>query len=192
MAKAPAKKYFLRTTDGQKGPYSHSQMRSSIRAKTLSAHAEYREGEEGEWRPVKELADRIAAEDDKRPRKRELTEDQILPPARKPDNSPLTRVVALALFAILSLGYWLFQASNRRGALGRECHHPTDCPSGATCMLSVAPDRSIAAGGYCTLPCSDSSDCGAGFTCEDAMEVGPQGAKWDGMFKRGTRMCLRR
>jgi len=190
---AKAKKYFIRTGDGQKGPYSLDQMRASIKAKSLSPTAEYRKGEEGEWQPVKQLIDRLAKEEVSQPRERKLSEDQILPPAKKPDNAGLRSTILLAVFVVLGLGYWMWQRSNRQAALGKPCTVAGDCPSGTTCMLTIEEDRSIQAGGYCTFQCSDSSDCGAGLTCGEAMEMGgPQGAKWDGMFKKGTRMCLRK
>ena len=190
---AKTAKYFIRTEDGQKGPYSYSQMKSSLKAKTLSPTAEYRKGEEGEWQSVKVLAEKIAKEEASRPRERELSEDQRLPPPRPRESQGVPRALALAIIAVLGVGYWLWQSSNRREAIGKACTVPTDCPSGMTCMLSIQEDRSIQPGGYCTVQCSDSSDCAAGLTCGEAMELGgPQGAKWDGMFKKGTRMCLRK
>lgn len=192
---AKPKKYFIRTADGHKGPYSFVQMKASIQARTLSSSAEYRTSEEEEWRPVKRLADKIAKDDATRRASRievAAAEESTHPRPQRPEARPVPRLAVIALLVTSAMGYFGFSRMARKEALGKSCHVPADCPSSMSCLLSVDDERNIGAEGYCTFACTDSSDCHSSMSCGEAIQADPQGVRWDGMIRKSTRMCLKR
>lgn len=191
---ATPKHYFIRTADSQKGPYTWSQMKASLRAKALSPHAEYRTGDDEPWRPIKELADKIAAkeaEKDARDRVSRTSQEPLLLPKARTSDGP-QKALSLVLAVALLGGMFLCTRLRRASELGRPCRSPQDCGADLSCLQSMDEDRNISAEGYCTFPCKDSSDCGAGMICGQAVQTDPQGTKWNGMIRKDTRLCMRR
>ncbi len=192
---AKAKKYFIRTADGQKGPYTFTQMKASQKAGTFSRQAEYRTDEDEEWRPIKRLADRIAkGEAEKRTARAEdegASEEREPPAPQQRPPSKASGILVMVLMIPLAVGYLWWSRMNRMEALGKGCLVPADCPSGMSCLLSMDEDRNIQAQGYCTFKCDDSSDCHSNMSCGEAIQTDSQGAQWDGMIRKSTRMCLK-
>jgi hypothetical protein len=191
------KRYFIRTAAGvQKGPYSLDQMKASIQARTLSSRAEYRIGEDEEWQPIKRLSDEIAgAEAQSRAARVEEATARKMGPLVTPDAQAAGRrssLLVLVILVPLALGGLWWSRMSRMEALGKPCLLPADCPSGMSCLLEMDDDRNIQAGGYCTLQCTDSSDCNLTMSCGEAIQTDSQGARWDGMIRKSTRMCLKR
>jgi hypothetical protein len=74
--------------------------------------------------------------------------------------------------------------------IGKPCQSPSDCPRNASCMMEMDANRRIT-GGYCTIACEDSTDCNGNTTCGQAVDIGAQGADWDGTFGSTATVCLR-
>lgn len=191
---ATPKQYFIRTADSQKGPYTLRQMKASLQAKALSPHAEYRTAEDAPWRPIKELADKIAAKEAEKAaedRASRVSQEPLSLPKTPPSDAP-RRALAMVLAVLMLGGMFLYTRIRRSSELGKPCRVPADCGADLSCLQSMDEDRNISADGYCTFPCTDSSDCGAGMICGDAVQTDAQGVKWNGMFRKNTHLCMRR
>jgi len=185
--------YYTRGKSGPKGPYSAREMKESIEGGALSAGAEYRTGADEEWQPIGRLKEQLAREEAakgarKRAERIERAPDLVVPPRAR-----IREAVGIVMLMALSTGgvLWLRRAE-RDKEMGKPCRIPEECHHGAACMLSMGPDRTLQPEGFCTFSCSDSSDCKGSMVCGESFEVGPQGARWDGMMGKSGRVCQKR
>ena len=183
-------RYFVRTSEGEKGPYSFAQLKAAVAARAVKKGAECRAEDNDQWRSIESLLDDVKQ---KKSKKAQANQDNSkgpeldIPP---PDHSFRDAAILIVVIVVFGSGAWAFR-NHQRSSMGEPCRTPKDCPSSAACMLVIDEDRNVKPEGYCTFKCSDTDDCQNGMHCGKGAEIGPQGQKWDGMFGKSEKVCIK-
>jgi hypothetical protein len=186
--------YYIRTEQGEKGPYTRRQIKEAIANRAISRDAECRRSDQTEWMPFERVAAQIA--DAQAAKREELLEKAPEIEAPKGSRGAWYAPLVGVAFVLMFLGATLGRRAMNRADVGKPCVVPNDCGGETTCFHEVDQDRKIKMEGYCTTQCSDASDCknrasGAAMTCQKAIATNPQGATWDGTTASTPSVCMK-